>query len=282
MKPFLGIDLTENKKNEEVHGREFLVQELSAAMSQCLESSAEETTETLKKAKLSLPLRIIQYVCGFSGLLILGGILKADVSFAEGYQNAPALYWIAGICLPIWLVLWLGGKHKEKQVLSTEESTQTISHLEGVSNASYSELGVPADANTVDILSFFYKIKDGEIKVQEKAMQVFQYFNLEYKLFCDEENIYLSSLHEKFAFPRQSLKGIRTVQKHIRLMDWNKEESFNKGIYKEYALTRDNYGCIHCKWYHILEIEHKGETFGVYIPGYDLPAWEKITGLTAE
>ena len=105
---------------------------------------------------------------------------------------------------------------------------------------------------------------------------------MEYKLFGDEENIYLASLHEKFAFPRQSLKGIRTVQKHIRLMDWNKEEAFNKGIYKEYALTRDNYGCIHCKWYHILEIEHKGETFGVYIPGYDLPTFEDIPGLTAE
>ena len=282
MKPFLGIDLTQNKKNEEINGREFLVQELSVAMSQSLESSAEEAGETLKKAALPLPLRIVQYICGFGGLLLLSGILKADVSFAEGYQNAPGLYWAAAICLLIWLVLWLGSKFKEKQVLSTDESTQTISHLEGMSNASYNELGVPADAENVDVLSFFYKVKDGEIKVQEKAMQVFQYFNLEYKLFADEENIYLSSLHEKFAFPRQSLNSIRTVQKHIRLMDWNKEEAFNKGIYKQYALTHDNYGCIHCKRYHILEIANNGETFGVYIPSYDLPAWEKITGLTAE
>ena len=39
-----------------------------------------------------------------------------------------------------------------------------------VANAVYTELSVPDDAKDIDILSFFYKIKDGKIKVQEKGM----------------------------------------------------------------------------------------------------------------
>ncbi len=275
MKPFLGIDLTQNKKNEQLNGAEFLVQTTSSALSKSLEASTDKAEKTIEKSKLPLPLRVIQGICGVAALLIISGILKADVSFAEGYRNAPGLFWAAGVCGAVGVILWLCGKQKAKAVLDTDESAQTFSHLDSATNAVYVEFDVPYDAKDIDVLSFFYKIKDGEVKVQEKGIQIFQYLNPTFKIFTDDQHLYLVNLEGKYAFPLSSIVKIHTVKKHMRIAGWNKEEMYNEGIYKQYKLTRDNYGCIHCKQYHILEINHQGESYGIYIPCYELPILEE-------
>lgn len=276
MKPFLGIDVTNDKKNEKANGSEFLVQMPSAALANSLETSIGKAEETIDQSKLPLMFRIIQYLCTFAALMIAVGILKADVTITQGYHNAPALYWICGICAVIGGALWLWSRLKSKSVLGTEESTQAFSHLEGVFDAIYKELGVPEEAKNVDLLSFFYKVNDGEIKVHEKGLQLAQYFNLEYKCFADEKNIYFANLEGKYAIPLDSIVKIHTIKKHIRLESWNKEEPHNKGFYKQFKLTTDDNGCVHCKSYHILEISRDSETWGIYFPCYELPIFEEL------
>lgn len=275
MKPFLGIDLTTDKNNEQFNGTEFLVQAPSVALVNALESSCEKAEKTIETAKLPLLFRIMQFICGIAALLIVCGILKADISLAEGYHNAPWLYWIAGICAAVWLVLWLWSKQKEKTVLEAEESEQAFSHLEGTASAIYKVLSVPDNAKDIDVLSFFYKMKNGEIVPVEKSF--FTHINPEFKIFSDEENLYLANLEGKYAFPLSSIVKIHTIKKHIRISGWNKEEKFNKGIYKQYKLSEDNYGSIHCKQYHILEINYQGASCGIYFPCYELPVFEECT-----
>lgn len=280
MKPFLGIDLTTNKKNEQINGTEFLVQTPSAALTKTLEASSEKAEKTVEQSKIPKVFRIVQCVSGFTALLLTSSILRVlggDVSLAEGYRNAPWVYWTAGISAVVWLILWLCSKAKAKTVLETEESERAFTHLEGMTSAIYKELSVPDDAKDIDILYFFYKIKDGEIKVREKGLQIAQYLDLEFKIFADDENLYLANLEGKYAFPLSSIVKIHTVKKHICIAGWNKSEEYNKGIYKQYKLTTDNYGRIHCKWYYILEINHQGDSYGIYIPCYELPALEECT-----
>ncbi len=285
MKPFLGIDLTENKNNDKLNGNEFIIQVPSSTMTQSLEASSEKAEETIDKSKLPLPLRIIQSVCGVVGTIIVLGLIKSlfntdGVTVAQAYNNAPFLFWISGISLAVWGVLKIMSNQKAKEILESEESNQVFSKLDSVGKSIYSELGVPSDSKEVDILSFFYKIKDDRIKVCEKSMA--QYFNPEFNIFTDSENLYIANLEGKYAFPLSSLKAIHKVKKHIRILSWNKEENFNKGIYKQYKLTNDNYGCIHCKNYYILEINCDNESYGIYFPCYELPAFEELTGLKAQ
>jgi len=275
MKPFLGIDLTANKKNEQRNGIGFLSAKPSLALSQALEQSYKNVDATVEQAKLPKIFRSIQFICGITAALLASGMLKADVSLTEGYQNAPGIYWAFGVCLLIWIVLKVLSIQKEKNVLSEDENTQVFSHWESTTEAVYAELSVPADAKEVDILSFYYKEKNGTIKVCEKGLQVAQYFNPVFKIFSDTESLCLANLDGKYAFPRSSIMGIRTVKKHIRIAGWNKEVQYNKGMYKQYKLTIDNYGCIHCKSYHILELNLNGEIWGIYFPSYELPVIEE-------
>ena len=94
-------------------------------------------------------------------------------------------------------------------------------------SAIFDELDVPHDAQEVDVLTFFYKEKGGECRVCEKTMQMNSHFNPIFRLFFDDENLYLANLDGKYTFPRVSLRGIRRVNKRIRLESWNKEEPCN-------------------------------------------------------
>ena len=287
MKPFWGIDLTTDKKNEQANGEEFLTAKPSLALTQSLERTSEDLEETIAKSKLPLALRIVQWGCLILGVAIVGGIIRLltegdSIPLKQMYQQAPWLFWLCGASLAVWLILTLIGTRKEKVVLEADESLQTFENLDDSCEAIFSELGVPADAPEIDVLSFFYKVKGDEIKVCEKAWQLAPYMNPIFHIFADSENLYLANLEGKYTFSLSSVKAIKSVKKTIRIVEWNKDEPCNKGVYKPYKLSEGEDGCISCKNYHIVEIERDSERWGIYIPCYELPVIEQLTGLKAE
>ena len=200
------------------------------------------------------------FICGILGVLAVVGILRGlgNVTIVQAYRNASWVFWIGGACLLVWAVLKLMSMAKSKAVLDTEESTHILTNLERTCSAVYTELAVPAHAKEVDILSFFYKVKDGQIKPCEKGMQVTPYIAPVFKAFADAQQLYLVNLEGKYAIPLDSIRAIQTVKKHIRVSGWNKEEACNQGFYKQFKLTTDQYGCVHSKQYYILEFTHGG------------------------
>ena len=286
MKPFMGIDITTDKKNEQINGEEFIAAKPSLALTQSFEHSLENSEDTIERSKLPLPMRIVQWVSGILGAFIICGILRSfggedGITPAQAYENVAWLFWLGGGCVIVWGILMLLSKRKENEVLSTDESTLVFDHLEKSSDAIFADLGVPSDAKEIDVLSFFYKVKGDEIKVCEKAFMVAPYMNPIFHAFADSENLYLANLEYKYAFPLTSIKGIKTVKKATQITEWNKDEPHNKGNYKQYKISGDKYGCITCKCHHIIEIDRSGELWGIYIPSYELPVIEELIGIKA-
>lgn len=276
MKPFLGIDLTFNKRNNQIYIGEFLIQTPSLALNKSLKSSSERAEETLKSSKLLLPFRIAQFVCGMSALIIVHVMLKLYDSFELAYKTLPWLFWVVGVCAVVWVILSVGSKMKAKSVLETDESFYTFSHLNKVTDTVYKELGVPANAQDADVLSFYYKVENGQIKAVNK--NIVTHKNHEFKVFSDDKNLYLATTEGKFAFPLSSLIKIHTINKRICIAKWNKTQDIKSGAYKKYKLTYGENGSVNCKCYHILEINHNGEAFGIYFPCYELPVFEEYLG----
>jgi len=285
MKPFAAIDLTADKKNETVNGLEFCCAKPSEALTRSFETSSEQVDETLNRAKLPLLLRIIKSLCGGLGLIVFISLLKGlgDVeTLDEAYHNAGWLFWLCGGCLLAWGILKFISRKREKSVLETEDSEQSIARMNGLCEAIFSELSVPASAREADILTFYYKDKNGKLKHVTKGSGVFNYLNLVYRVYADEENLYIVNLDGKYAFPKASLKAIRTKKENAILASWNKDAPFNEGFYKQFKLQENQYGGIIIKTHHILELERNGETWGIYFPSYELPTFEVLTGLKAE
>ena len=57
MKPFIGIDITENKKNENINGEEFVVKAVSQMQKQAFENAQEDAFDLIEEAKMPLILR---------------------------------------------------------------------------------------------------------------------------------------------------------------------------------------------------------------------------------
>ena len=76
----------------------------------------------VEESKISLPLRIIQGVCGVAGVLCLSGIMRAwsDITLSQCYQNAPWLFWLCGACLVTWAILLILRVKKQKEEKSIQ------------------------------------------------------------------------------------------------------------------------------------------------------------------
>ena len=279
MKPFMGIDLSIDKKNDKVNGEEFLVAAPSAMVADAFAHAAVKAAEKEAESKLPVPMRIIQAISGWIGAIMAFSLFRAlmqnpEVSFEKLYSNAPALIWVTVGLLAIWMILKIMSTNKKNQVLKTDDSEYIFANFESNCDAVYEDLGVPKNAVEVDVLSFYYKDKDGKLKIYEKGFEYSQYKNLIFKIFADAQTLYLANLDGKYAFSKESIVKVHTQKKNIRIASWNKELLFNKEPYKKYKITTDQYGGVHCKAYHIIEINHMGQSYGIYIPDYELPVFE--------
>lgn len=285
MKPFAAVDLTHDKKNEAFNGEEFCCAKPSEGLDCAFAEASEQVSGILKRAALPTPLKILEWICMFLGLTTFIGLLRGlggVESVDAAYRNAGPIFWICGISLVGWFILWLVGRKREKTVLENEDNELALSRMSGLCDAIFAELSVPSNAREVDILSFQYKEKNGKLKQVLKGNSAFNYINLVYRVYGDEENLYLVNADGKYAFPKTSLKAIRTKKERVILSSWNKDTPHDEGYYKQFKLQENQYGGVITKPYHILELEKDGQLWGIYFPCYDLATFEVLTGLKAE
>ena len=124
MKPFLGINLTTNSKNEQTIGNEFLIKKTPAKLTLKIQMQANKMDTTMHKSHISSVLQFFQYGSIAFFFITISATLRSELSFAEKYHNAPWLYWSATICGIIGFTLSILGKRKRNQSLPSSERLQ--------------------------------------------------------------------------------------------------------------------------------------------------------------
>lgn len=284
MKPIFAIDITLDKNNDSVNGSEFITNTVSSQKSTELESNQEELQESFDASRFPFWLRLVHFVCGILALIVAAGVFRnlPVVSFSQMIKNAPVLIISGAACGVAWVVLQILSKKKEKKVLKERNVEQQMKEIDDDLKEIYSELGLPQDAINVDVLLFKYKIKDGKVRPQTIGIQSAPYICMEMRAYADGKRLHLSDAKNLYSFDLSRFKYINTVNKRISIANWNKNQEPKKGEYKQYKMTVDNTGFIWFKPYYILEGECNGEAFGIYFPCYELPAFERLTGLKAK
>ncbi len=282
MKPFLGIDMTRNKKSEAYNGEEFMVATPSYTLSRALDESTQSVEELLEQAKLPLPLRILDIICAIiAGLVFVLELrlflnMEEEISLRQAYENAPWLFIIGTICQVVFILLTVVNHFRSKKILNSRESQETEEDFTQTATAVFDELSVPENACDLDVLSFRYHMKNGQPVMKERLLETAPYTSLVYRAFVKQDTLYLADLQSKYAFPLSQLRAIHTVEKKIITDGWNKEEKLTHEKYKAYKLREDDYGNLYVRSYHILELEREGETWGIYFPNYELSTVEAL------
>lgn len=282
MKPFYGIDRTENKKNTVHEGGCFIAATVSELTRQSYADTMRAGNGQLEKAKLPKVLRWIQTGAGCIFALIFLGIIKAldDVTLAEGYNNVPGLFWAMGICAAVWAVFAVFGHLRSKSVSANEDYQISLRRVENVIDQIRRELQVPADAKDVDVIQITHRWKKGKLKPHTKGMETSPYTNMEMRVFRREDMLCIADLEHRYEIPLSSLRRLHRVKKGLSILGWNKAEKGNSGFYKPYKLAFDGYGRVTTRAYGMLELQHNGEDWAVWLPPYELNYISALTGLT--
>lgn len=280
MKIFFGINASD-KNEERMVGDELIIRRPSQESLDALNKSGDAATEMLKNASLPTWAKIIKFILGIAAAFTVLGIIRAEVSIEQAFKNAPYIFYIGGISLIGYLMLTVIEKLKQKKVLAEESVSEVNTDIDQKADIIYKELNVPEDAPEVDVLAVRYKEKYGEPDISFNALSAPTFINMILRAYVQDGMLCLADFEGVYAIPLSDIWWIKTVKKNICLPVWNKDEEPNKGIYKQYKITVNNYG-YYFKPLHILEFMHEGVMWQLYFPCYELPVFERLTGHTAK
>lgn len=281
MKPFYGIDRTVDKKNTVPEGGCFIAATVSQFTQQSYEQAVNTAAEQSKRTRLPGLLHWTRIICTFMGTILFLSFLRAlgDVTLAEAYENAPFLFWLLGICALGSIVLTVLAKGKEKAVRAGEEFTRSARRLEAETDRAFRELQVPETAKEVDVVRISHRWKDGKLKVNTQGGETTPYTNVPLRVFRREEVLCLADATHRYEIPLCELRRLRRVKKPLVLQGWNKDESTKAEFYKPYKLTVDEYGRVRTRAYGLLELNHAGTDWALWLPPYELNYISALTGL---
>lgn len=283
MKPIFCIDVTHNKNNQTVNGNEFVTAKVSNLQADMLEKAVDRVSAQEEKTKLPAFLNILRLV--FLGTFVFCfsvflSHMAGGSTFIQAYQNGPLLVWIGLGSLILWGLLAYWGSKKEKDIRQSDETQHIVATADQLLENVYEELKVPRTAASMDILVFRYVEKKGQ--VVPKNTGILTFMSCVCKVFSENGALCIADADQRYEIPFGQIRRIVTVNKEGFIPTWNKEIPTNKPPYKQYKLRIDNYGFIHFRPYYILELEHCGETWGIYFPSYELSLIERLTGHHAD
>ncbi len=271
MKPFMGIDLTVNRKNTQRNGTEFLIQKVSSTTLENLKKVDSSLETNVKKQLTPIWLLLTQFALFMLAMLGLAYILGRS-SLSQGYRNIIFL-------VPI-LAIWWYTKRKEKRSengLQEAYHTAASESIEPLFNM-LSELEVPDHAVLVEILTFSYK-KRGSVSVAKEIIPR-DITNPAAWAFTDDRYLYLANSDGKFAFPLAQMTAIYPIHKKVNLFVPQVKRNLRRDeleatqeLVQPVAYTTE-------KMYYVLAFMHNGEQWGIYFPSYELNAFQSLTGLS--
>lgn len=273
MKNIFGVNVTGNKKNYKIDGFDFLTQAVSPELSKKLDGLHSEIDYINKKTKLPVWIDHLRSICLVCALLITSGLLKADVSLSEGYNNAKYLYFICAACYIIFIVLYLIEKNKSKKMTKTDQYSEYIDNEDIVLEEIFNQFGIPENCESIDTLCFRYKVKKDKIK--RISFGLFEFINTENKAYIKDENLCLANLYMVLSIPLTSIKRINQ-RKTASFPNWNKKEKTTSKKFKKYKINKNSQQTYFAKYYSVLIEDPKGD-FELFIPNYDIETFTQLT-----
>ena len=279
MKPVFGVDITTDRRNDWNNSDEFIARKVCPETELLLENAGKAARGIEKKSVLPWYALVLKFLMGAAALFGLYGFINIGLDNGFGEFSQKDLPWlilfIAGGAL--WLALFIYGRVRDKKVNASNEAAEANAEQKRALSAARAELGVSEDAEAVDVFLLAYKLKNGKLRIDGDPF----WLNGEVYAYRKDDALMLWGGEKVWAFPIENMKGIKTVRASITALCWNKKEKHKEGRFAQYKLVPNNYG-LRMRFYHILELEHGGENYGIYFPCWELPVFEKLTGLNAE
>ncbi|MBQ8928384.1 MAG: hypothetical protein IJ055_08970 [Oscillospiraceae bacterium] len=282
MTNLFGINITESKENAAIDGEVFCTRSIRADQEEEIRQILEEGEVLEKKSSLPLPLSLIKGICLFAWEILLLGIIKSwgdGTPLAQGYRNAPWIFWACPVCFVVWLVLMLISKRRKQRTEAGSAYQQNDAHAQKLLQSIMKTLGVPDDAKQIDVLAERYVMKNGAPKRRNSGMT--QYVNLSLFAYIRKGQLCLADAGSVWEIPLSSLRSVAPGRKRVSFPDWTKPEPYDAAVYKPYGITANQFGAFFARYYRVEISDVRGE-FYLLIPEYDSMAFMELTSMHAD
>ncbi len=287
MKYVFGIDITEDRNNNEIEGQVFHSNSTLPILKENYDRCASVTEKIEKEASLPIGLKIIKELSLAIVCFLLFGIIGSlkKVNLKQAYANAPVLFYVVALFSVIGLILYLVEKYRKKNQ-NRDEVNYKDNYIKNIYKSAKEILNIPEEAIVVEVLMFYYIIKKGKMKVIEKISNVgagfIYYQNFQVYAYIKNESLHMADLYNEWCIPLSCILGIRTINKKIYVPCWKKEIPYNKDKYKKYKMIQNYYGNIFFKPYYAFRIAWQGEEYELFIPPYERGVLTSLVGFGGE
>lgn len=292
MKVLFGTNITENRKNIDTDCKELIIRTVPEsyydsfdedAATENVSSDGKKRLRRLTKAVFLILLRIMLGVAAFASL---AGVMVSIGEESEGIKDVIfsvkdnlLLFVSSSAVLCVSLLLLYRIKSAERK--AQEKAYSEIDEKNKREDEEYERevnafLGVPPSAQTVEVISADYKIKNENVYLKPGIITLF--FNNEIKMFTKNKTLYLADEENCYALSLEGEKKIFKIEDRLTLLCWNKEQSYKEGKIKEFGIKRTPVGNYIIKEYYFLEVNISGEKYRLYFPPYELKKIISITG----
>lgn len=281
MKPFFCTDITVDKNNKEINGTEFIKKSISEEKRAEMDARADELQRMINTARTPSWMVTLRSIAGFGSLVMAMNLIK--VVLEKGFSALFAADQITGTLIflgavAIWLYMDREGKARARKMENDPAIKNKSNELEIEIAMMMHEMGVPASAKSTDVLVFNYKVKDGEVQPVSPMMLPSVFMNFECKTYIEGDTVHLADSDSVYSFEKSDIKMLRKVDKSITVYSWNKQAEPTDPKYGAFGLSVNKMGMVTVPCYYILEVEHCGETFGLYLPGYEAEMLRDLLG----
>lgn len=248
------------------------------------DAAEAEIARRLDSARLPVGLRILRSLSWLLAFAMLMGVLRAEVSLARAYANAPGVFWIGGAALLIALILELIRALKSRRVLR-DPSFQEYSRLLERANEEIqlalnlpeeirSALDLPEDGNSLEILELPGKPGKPSSAFSAPAR------NREVDCCQRQGELCLFDGSRVLALPLAGAK--------LRLLEWGvpvdgstwlRKDRPDSRKYRQYGVLCGNGGQIGLSFCCALEVWKDGRGYRLLFPAYELERVSRLTGL---
>ena len=152
-----------------------------------------------------------------------------------------------------------------------------VERFEAASREAARELGLPDGASALDVLPFYYKIKNGEpVRLGKRD----RYENLGVSAYRLGNRLCLATAQERLEIPVSDLQGYRVYDREYTIDMWLKEQASDSEAYAAYHIRKSGFLGRRARTLCGVAIRHEsGEEYEFLIPAYDLPVLQALVPL---
>ncbi len=281
MKNLFSINQTDSKKATDFDETPFTVARVSEEVRYKLEHALDEITVDIEPEDTE-EIRAMKRLQRRDWIICASALLTAIVLFLIGestgmFTALPALNIISFALMAVSIVFNFKARRKSTKLRTNSTRSGELNieaataRLEEASAAAALELGVPEDAEKLEVLPYHYKVQNG---VAVNAAKKNTFDNIIVSAWVRDGALHLTSAQELFRIPLAALRGYRTIDEEFTVDFWLQEEDFDSETYAAFGIRKAGFLARKCRLYYAVTIGGEQGDFEFFVPCY---GWEVLT-----